>query len=247
MRPGPTALRAACFAGGVGLSLGWATPADARGDRFLVEPPGVEGTLAYRYAEMRPEDCLAQLDARKVPYERFEATAGVDTPVILTGPLRGVTFKPSYRPPPDSKIPLSTIADCRLAVGIDDLALLLHEHGVVEAEYLSMYRRRGLGFIKPGRRHPAGLAIDLATVTLGDGTKLSVQYDFHGRVGAQTCGEKASPPTKDTPGARFWREIACGLADQTTFNLVLTPNYDGGHNDHFHLEVRTGIRWVLYH
>ncbi len=89
--------------------------------------------------------------------------------------------------------------------------------------------------------------MDLATVKLTDGTKFSVQYDFHGRVGAQTCGERAAAPTKDTPGAHFWRTLACGLAERTPFNLVLTPNYDWGHKDHFHLEVRTGIRWVLYH
>lgn len=235
------------FAGCLALSLSRAAPVDAKGDRFLVEPPSVESTRAFQYAARGSEECLAELDARHVPYERVEATKGVDTPIRLVGPLHGVTFTPSYRPPPDSKIPYSTIADCRLALGIDDLASLLHEHGVVAAEYLSMYRKRGLGFIPPGRRHPAGLAIDLATVTLEDATKYSVQFDFHGRPGAQTCGDRSASPTRDTPGARFWRSIACGLAEKQSFNLVLTPNYDSGHHDHFHLEVRTGIRWVLYH
>ncbi len=235
---------------GIALAIAASVPAavDAGGDRFLCEPPDAEQSRAFRYALLSSEACLAQLDARGVPYQRIGPTKQVETPLRFTGPIRGVTFRPTYRPEEDQAAP-ATIADCRLALAIDDMAAVLARHGVVEAAYLSMYRppvgRSAL--IPPGRRHPSALAIDLATVKLGDGKVYSVQYDFHGRVGAQTCGEKAAKPTRDTPGAKLWREIACEVGDKRSFNLLLTPNYDYGHRDHFHMEVRTGIRWFLIH
>jgi hypothetical protein len=108
-----------------------------------------------------------------------------------------------------------------------------------------MYRQRGVGFVKPGRRHPAALAIDIAVLHRKDGEVFSVLHDFHGRAGGKTCGEGATKPRKDTEGARLLRDIVCDLDQQKSFNLLLTPHYDWGHKDHFHFEVRQGIRWYL--
>jgi hypothetical protein len=243
---GHAARMAAVF---VALAVAWPGGADARPRRrpspFALEPPAVEATPAFRYAQLTTETCLQQLDARGVPYERTEPKKNVDTPLRFTGPIRGVTFAPTPRGVPDADARLlpSSIADCRLALAIDDLAVVLKKYGVVRAEYLSMYRPNG--FMKPGRRHPSALAIDLATIKLDSGQTYSVRYDFHGRVGAKTCGDKAPKPTKDTPGSKLWRQITCDLADKGSFNLLLTPNHDWGHRDHFHMEVRTGIRWFL--
>lgn len=225
-------------------ALAWSTPVDA-GDRYLVEPPDVEQSLAFRYAARGDDDCLAELRARGVPFERADPTRGVDTPIRFSGPIRGVTFRPTYRAQPDDKA-ITTIADCRLGLAIDDLAAVLARNGVVEAQYMSMYRTRGLGWIKPRMRHPGGRAIDLAAVKLADGTSYNVRWDFHPRGGA-TCGDKASKPFKDTPGARLWRSVVCELGDKRSFNLILTPHYDWGHRDHLHMEVRSGIRWFLIH
>jgi len=215
-------------------------------NRYALEPANVEAKRAFQYAGLASDACLKELDARHFPYRRIEATKQVDTPLRLTGPIHGVDFKLSARaeknPDPTSS---AAVFDCRLGLALDDLATELAAHDVVRAEYLSMYRTRGVGFVKPGKRHPAGLAIDLATVTRKDGTTFSVYADWHGRVGSKTCGEGAAKPTKDTEGARFLREIVCDLSDKGSFNLLLTPHYDWGHRDHFHMEVRTKIRWFL--
>src|SRR5262245_22955769 len=76
--------------------------AHARGDRFLAEPPEVEKTPAFRYAAMGSDACLAELRTRGVPFERVEPPPppprgmprpfypdGVETPLRLTGPVRG--------------------------------------------------------------------------------------------------------------------------------------------------------------
>jgi hypothetical protein len=230
----------------VGLAV-WAIPetADAK-NRYALEPPGVEKKLAFQYARMANDDCLKELDKRKFPYKLEPETKQVDVPLRFSGPIRGVTYKLSYRAEknPDKTSP-AAVADCRLALAIDDFSQVLAAHDVVEVEYLSMYRKRGVGFVKPGKRHPSGRAIDVATLKKKDGKVLSVIHDWHGRPGSKTCGEGAAKPTKETDGAKLMRDVICETAERGSFNLMLTPHYDWGHRDHFHLEVRSDIRWFL--
>jgi hypothetical protein len=39
----------------------------------------------------------------------------------------------------------------------------------------------------------------------------------------------------------------CEASDLGVFTYVLTPNYDAAHVDHFHMEIKPGVRWFLYH
>lgn len=247
MRARPWLVPALVFGGAAALAVSamMPEPAEAK-NRFALEPPNVEKKPAFQYAAMTGADCLKELDRRKVPYKLEPPTKQVETPLRFTGPIRGVTFKLTKRAEenPDPVSP-AAVADCRLALAIDDMAQILAKRGVENVEYLSMYRKRGVGFIRPGKRHPSALAIDVATLKKKDDKPVSVYADWHGRIGSKTCGDGAAKPTKDTPGAAFLRGVVCDIADKGSFNLVLTPHYDWGHRDHFHLEVRTGIRWFL--
>jgi hypothetical protein len=211
------------------------------GNPFAFEPPNPNITRAYQYAAISEEFCLAELSERGVPFERVAPTRGVETPIRFAGPVRGITFVQTFRPELDPRAP-ATVLDCRLGLAIDDLAVILARHQVIEVEYLSMWRP---GFRRPGVRHGAGRAIDVATVKLSDGASYSVQRDFQGRIGAQTCGYGAEEPRRPTDASAFWRTTVCELADLRSFNIVISPNYDRGHRDHLHLEVRSGIRWFL--
>lgn len=232
-------------AAALGAAALFATTADA-GSRFVTEPADFAQAPAYIYAGLEGEKCMEELRARNVPFTQVEATKGVDTPIRLTGPLHGVSFRPVQRQQPDEKNH-NTIADCRLGLALDDLATVLEKEHVVLAEYYSMYRRRGVGFVKPGKRHPGGRAIDLVRLTLASGEAYTVQNDFHGMPGTYTCGDKASKPRKATPGAALWRDVVCQLDETRSFNLLLTPNHDWGHRDHLHMEVRSNIPWFLIH
>jgi hypothetical protein len=94
-------------------------------------------------------------------------------------------------------------------------------------------------------RHPLGLAIDPGAFVKQDGSVLSVASHFRGRIGAQTCGQGASPPSD--PRARELWDIVCDAFDAKIFTYVLTPNFDQPHQDHFHMEINPGVRWFLYH
>jgi len=97
----------------------------------------------------------------------------------------------------------------------------------------------------PGTRHPAGLAIDVGLVHKKDGRWISVARQFEGHIGDKTCGDGARVP--DSPDARELRSLVCESADLGVFTYVLTPDYNAAHADHFHMEIKPGVRWFLYH
>jgi len=97
----------------------------------------------------------------------------------------------------------------------------------------------------PGTRHPAGLAIDLGSVRKSDGSILSISQHFRGKIGDKTCGADVADP--ETPEARELRALVCEARDAGIFTYALTPNFDAPHVDHFHLEIKPGVAWFLYH
>jgi hypothetical protein len=97
----------------------------------------------------------------------------------------------------------------------------------------------------PGTRHPAGLAIDVGMLHKRDGRWISVARDFQGKIGARTCGEGA--PAPENPIAVELRALVCESAAQGVFTYVLTPDYNAAHADHFHMEIKPGVKWFLYH
>lgn len=97
----------------------------------------------------------------------------------------------------------------------------------------------------PGTRHPAGLAIDVALLHKKDGRWLSVARQFQGHIGDKTCGDGAYTP--ESPDAKELRALVCEASDLGVFTYVLTPDYNVAHADHFHMEIKPGVKWFLYH
>jgi hypothetical protein len=97
----------------------------------------------------------------------------------------------------------------------------------------------------PGTRHPAGLAIDVALLHKREGRWISVARQFQGHIGDKTCGDGAYAP--EAPDAKELRALVCEASDLGVFTYVLTPDYNAAHADHFHMEIKPGVRWFLYH
>ena len=208
-------------------------------------PSDAQDAPAYRYARLSQDDCEAELAARHIEFAH-ETAAAVAEPVRLTAPLHGVVFRTDQS---DKIRPTSPyeIADCRLVLALDDFAEVLSRHDIVEVRHYSIYRPpRNWPADKPGAQHIGALAIDAGRFIDRAGTVLDVDHDFHGAIGAKTCGDGAAPRPV-TPAALTLREILCEAADRHLFTVVLTPNYNRQHKNHFHLEVTAGVGWFLVH
>lgn len=196
---------------------------------------------ALRYGALTQAECEAELNAREIAFTR-ETAAGVLAPVRLSAPLHGVTFRTNLREDRRATTPWE-IADCRLVLALDDFAEILARHDVVEVRHYSMYRapHRDDGTILG--QHNGGLALDAARFIKSDGTTLDVLDDFKGRRGSKTCGTHARKVKAAT--AVELREIVCEAVDRQLFNVVLTPNFNRAHRNHFHLEVTAGVKWFM--
>jgi hypothetical protein len=224
----------------------WKT-AHSRG-RFAT-PDDVTNSPAFRYGNLSSGQCLAELDVRKIPYarERTDGARGIDTPVRLTGRLHGVEFRTNLSDKQRATTPWE-LADCRLILALDDFSEILAAHDIVDVRHYSMHRLVPASWpdAKPTKQHMAGNAIDAARFIARDGTFLDVDKHWNGAIGAATCGDKAAPSPATLEATKL-RGILCEAVEKRLFNVVLTPNYNRPHKNHFHLEVSEGVRWFLVH
>ncbi len=201
---------------------------------FRADIPGAtwstDPSLLWKFRPRR--ECFPALRAAGVafrPLPEGEAallTTPVPAPVILTPrPIGGVTFVAMHDENDDDD---RVIISCELAARLPDLAALLARHGVTRVEVLSAYRNHP----RPSF-HTFGLALDMAVfVTARD--RLTVATDFELSPAHETC----AAPAPNNPRARALLAIACDLAASQRVSSVLTPNYNAGHRDHFHVDVR---------
>jgi hypothetical protein len=209
-------------------------------------PSEAAATPAVTYGALDAEACKAELGNRHIGYTE-ETARGVEIPVRLTGTLHGVEFRTDASDAKRAESPYE-IADCRLVLALDDFAQLLAQHDIVQVRHYSMYRPppRSWPDDRIGGQHNGALALDAGRFVKKDGSTLDVLTDFHGKIGAQTCGEGAGPHPV-TENAKELREILCTAVSEHLFNVVLTPDFNRPHRNHFHLEVMADVKWFLVH
>jgi hypothetical protein len=184
--------------------------AGVRGATWVVDP---QATWQVRGTE----DCLKALERLGVPFTPIRiASPIVPAPVRITAPIEGVDFGRAR-------------VSCELAHRMRDLALILRRHMIVAARVMSDYRTEPFTSY-----HTMGLALDLSHFTLNDGTRLSVEADFLMTPSKETC-EAELPLNRK---ARILLEVACEIHGSRGWQTVLTPNYNPGHRDHFHIDIR---------
>jgi hypothetical protein len=108
-------------------------------------------------------------------------------------------------------------------------------------EHFGSYACRGVYGREDARRssHATAEALDLAGVVLEDGRRLRVRGDYAAAAGSPsaTAAAEGAPPDPDAvTRAAFLRALREGACRH--FRVVLGPEYNAAHRDHFHLETR---------
>ena len=178
-------------------------------------------------------DCLAELDARHVAW-KHASRPGIAIAVQLTGTIGGIQLTSEDQP---------LVIDCSLAVSLDEAGKYMRALGIEKATFSSAYSRRNVRGTNHPSKHSYGLAIDVHTFSGPDLGTLRVDRDYEQGLGDEiNCvGEPL------TQGGAALKILQCQLVRSGLFYLVLSPDYDDAHHDHFHLEVtpwpqRTALR-----
>lgn len=169
-------------------------------------------------------DCFTELDARHITY-KHASRPGIQLGVELTGSVGGVELVSEDQP---------LVIDCSLAVSLDEAGKYIHALGIAKATFSSAYSRRNVRGTNHPSKHSYGLAIDVHTFTGPEFGTLRVDRDFEQGLGDDMdC--VGSPLTQ---GGAVLKILQCQFVRSGLFYLVLSPDYDDAHHDHFHLEAK---------
>lgn len=213
------------------LPLGWG--ADAR-PRYTREKHRREERGARRPRGAGDQACLRALADARVPFVALPALRGVRTPVEVVGPVSGVWLVARAGRP--------ARMDCQLARALTDAAPVWRRLGIDALSFSGAYDYRRRHHSRRLSEHAHGLAIDVHAVHTAAGW-IDVQRDFARDPGGWRpphAGSGALAACVGSPASRngrFLRTVTCSLALLPAFRYVLTPDYDGDHYNHFHLEA----------
>jgi hypothetical protein len=167
--------------------------------------------------------CFRDLRAQRIAFLPYpeELTTPVPAPVEIDGRINGVRFKMLHAD-------RTLLFSCELVARLPDIAAVLARHGVRSVGVISAYRDSPKTSF-----HTLGLALDISRITTDEGS-FTVLEHFELTPGRPTC----DAPRAATAPAQLLRDIVCDLAASLKISSVLTPNYNAGHADHIHLDLR---------
>jgi hypothetical protein len=184
---------------------------------------GAAAGVARADTPPRLDDCFAELDARGITYKRAKRP-GIALGVEVLSLPGGVEISGDE--------PL--VIDCSLAVSLHEVTRYMHALGIERAHFASAYSRRNVRGTNHPSKHSYGLAIDVSSFTGTDLGTVRVDRDYEQGLGdAVDC--VGAPLTQ---GGLVLKILQCQLVRSGLFHLVLSPDYDDAHHDHFHLEAK---------
>jgi hypothetical protein len=168
--------------------------------------------------------CLERLDDLGVEYQTVRRPK-IDLAVRVIGPIGGVIYE-GYQAEP-------LILDCSLVYSLAEAGRFFRAAGVTRVTYSSAYQIRNIRGTNRPSKHSYGLAIDVHRLEADSLGELRVADDYEQGLGDNV--DCVGRPLTAKGG--LLRLLACQLQRSTLFRLILDPDYDGGHYNHFHIEA----------
>ncbi len=193
--------------------------------------------LPGEQTELTP--CLSSLAARGVSFEPTtiadehpstnpELTCHIEEPVYLNSPVLGVELHNSAGTE-TSRILVSCETAHAVVSTIEDVADL----DVVALRHMGTYNCRVISGTSTLSEHAFAAAIDIAGFEFDGGEVYTVLDDW-----------EHDTSTPQTPGGIFLYEAAHRWFDDYIWNIILTPNYNADHDNHFHVDLTPGSHYL---
>ena len=144
--------------------------------------------------------------------------------VRVQSPINGVVYRYIES---SSSTPL--YGSCELMLAVYELSGLLREYGIREVGHIGTYNCRVISGTSTLSRHGYGDAIDLGSFFTNTGEEYNLVRDW-----------EHNTTTFTNDAARILYEIGQQMHARRIFNIVLTPNYNAAHDNHFHVDLTPG-------
>ncbi|MBL8605476.1 MAG: extensin family protein [Myxococcales bacterium] len=179
--------------------------------------------------------CRALLTQLGVTWTSAGATMGIVDPIYVSSPVNGVNFRYSSYTASAGRM----LMDCRLGVALWHLTNALRTRwNITDVVHLGVYNYRTISGSTMLSQHAYATAIDLNNFRTAAGLTHSVTTEFVAN-GRPTC-----PPRATNPKDQLLKEIACWMYDSGVFHIILTPNYNSAHRDHYHVDLTPGSQFI---
>ena len=179
--------------------------------------------LAAGTARADTGSCYGELEQRHVGFKKTKKP-GIAQAVEISGALGGVEVVGEG----------ALVIDCSLAVSLDEAGRYMRALGIDKARFASAYSRRNVRGTNRPSKHSYGLAIDVSGFSGADLGPMRIDRDYEQGLGdAVDC---VGQPL--TQAGAVLKVLQCQFVRSGLFYLVLSPDYDDAHHDHFHLEVK---------
>ncbi|HJL19466.1 MAG TPA: extensin family protein [Sandaracinaceae bacterium LLY-WYZ-13_1] len=185
--------------------------------------------------------CHAMLDGLGLDWSEASATRGIADPVRVQPVINGVAFRYVSRDEPTAML-----MDCELALRLHALSQILVPYGIDEVIHIGIYNYRCIGGGDPDSgtctpsQHAYARAIDLHAFGLeGSDETYSTETDWVITSRGDDCPIE-SFGSKD----EALKALACAMWSERIFQIVLTPNYNAAHRNHFHVDLTEGSMYI---
>ena len=190
--------------------------------------------------QVRAPTCVEQLTLLGMSFTKGPASPGIEDPVTVHPPIAGVAYVNGA-----GLTNANILMDCALARQVWTATDGLADLGIDSVEHFGVYNYRCIGGGTPPdcpggiSQHAYAMAIDFASFTDG-ATVYDVETDW---VIDPDPEDTCTAPTADAEDA-FLHAVVCSWAEQNVFNILLTPNYNADHYNHFHVDLTPGADFI---
>ncbi len=148
-------------------------------------------------------------------------TCDIIDPVLLYSPVDGVPMLHYQTLEVEP-----ALASCAMAQATQSMVAIARSLGATEIAYTRFYQCDLINDTEALSMHGRGEAVDLLAVRLEDGSVLTVARDWE--------RDTLDPAT---PGGAWLRRFTDTLWREQVFSVILTPDFNEDHADHFHLDL----------
>jgi len=164
------------------------------------------------------------------PEDRPDIDCIIEDPVWILSPVFGVDLK-YYDGSPTPR----TLAACDLAHAVADTVEDVVDSGVTSILHVGTYNCRMIGGTDSLSRHGYADAIDIYGFEFDEGhTWTLIDHWEH----------DTTTPTTDA--GRFLYEAAYRWYEDWIWTIILTPNYNTAHDNHFHVDLTPGSHFIEF-